>query len=74
MCAETVSWLTVVGDHGQHLVGQRMNWLVCNSHGDVAKKIFHYDPRGFASFNVSETQLSRNTILSRSEALEMCQV
>ena len=74
MCADIVSWLTVVGDHGQYLAGQIMNWLVCNSHEDVAKEMFHYDSRGFASYNVSETQLSRNKILSRSEALEMFQV
>ena len=74
MCADIVSWLTVAGDHGQHLVGQRMNWLVCNSHEDVAKEMFHYDSRGLASDNDSETQLRRNTISSRSEALEMCQV
>ena len=74
MCADIVSWLTVVGDHGQNLGGQRMNWLVCNSHEDVAKEIFHCDSRGLASQNACETQLSRNTTLSRREALEMCQV
>ena len=49
MCADIVSWLAVVSDHGQHLVGQRMNWLVCNSHEDVAKEMFHYDSRGLDS-------------------------
>ena len=28
MCAVIVLWLIVIGDHGQYLAGQRMNWLV----------------------------------------------
>ena len=74
MCAVKLLWLTVVGDHGQYLAGQGMNWLVCNSHEDAAKEMFHYDSRGLASYGASETQLSRNIIWSRIEALEMCQV
>ena len=42
----------------------------CNSHDDVAKEMMHYDSRDIVSYNASETQLSRNTIVSRSEALE----
>ena len=74
MCAGIVLWLTVVGDNGLYLAGRRMNWLVCNSHEGVAKEMFHYDSRNLASYNASETQLSRNTTLSRSEALKMFQV